>query len=114
MKLEIEVSTETLQEIMIGAIESAIGYWGGTDNRPQEFKADSMKDLTLGEKVFEIIHSGGGVTIYDIEDDDEWVLTYDKFISGLKQHGNYYFDYMDDNDYDCILQYALFNEIVFG
>ena len=113
MDIKIKLTEEQVRDIVIGALESAIGYWGGTDNTKEPWKAYKVADLSLGEKAYQILKGGDVVAIYDIEEGDEWFINLERLQKGIEKQGVHP-DYMDDNDYDAIIQYALFDEIVFG
>lgn len=80
----------------------------------------------LGEYASDQISRGGTLKLYDLESKDTWELTFDKFMTGLRlwlenerpftimngvrlDIGN-----IDAVAADSIVQYALFNDIVFG
>lgn len=121
---QVEFTNEDINDIMATALEGGITYWCGR----VEVKD---KDLKGQEYASDVISHDGTLLIYDSEDEDEvWELTREKFINGLKKFlqlcDKEYFksiDYsireldismIDAEDADIIIQYALFNEIVFG
>ena len=79
----------------------------------------------MGEATSDQISRGGSLILYDAESSDKWELTLKKFLNGVKL----YFEQgchvqvednaidtgdIDANDADCIVQFALFGEVVFG
>lgn len=82
----------------------------------------------LGEYASEQISRGGTLKLYDAESDDVWELNRDKFIKGftlwIENGDDEYGALQSDGGVDCcqidaamadmIVQYALFDEVVFG
>lgn len=113
------VTQEDVDDIMVGALEGGITYWC--------CKAEVVEDDYYGEYASEQISRGGSLRLYDNEDDEQYILTLDKFLKGLRLaikegYGNDWFS--DDARLDCamidgeaadiIVQMALFGEVVFG
>lgn len=114
-----EITESDIENIIVSAIEGGTNYWMGTDNSKPEFD-DKPKDEPMSTWVTKLILEGQTVTFYDIEDEDEqWTLTLEKLLNGIKLNAiNRKFDSdlenMDAITSDCIVQYALFNEVVYG
>lgn len=113
------VTQEDIDDIMAGALEGGITYWC--------CKAEVVEDDYYGEYASEQISRGGSLRLYDNEDDEQYILTLDKFLKGLRLaikdgYGNDWFsddarlDYamIDGEAADIIVQMALFGEVVFG
>jgi len=122
MKITIEqtLSKKTFTNLITTAFEGGIGYWACLNNLKPEF--DTFEKPT-SEKVAEILWSGGSVelfdTDYDYDEADKWELTLTKFVKGLKQYletnaTRFELDDLDSYACDLIIQYALFDEIVFA
>lgn len=66
----------------------------------------------------EILESGGKLTVYDREDDKDHELTMEKLLNGWKKYVEDYnaddFDEYDGVSADCIMQYAIFGEVIYG
>ncbi|QIB54234.1 hypothetical protein GXM18_04785 [Blautia producta ATCC 27340 = DSM 2950] len=123
MKLELEVvvTQEDIDDIMAGALEGGINYWCG--------EAEVVGNY-LGEYASEQISRGGQLILYDIEEDETYTLDREKFMKGLKMYFEKPHPYnileeidnklridtcnADDTVCDMIIQYALFDDIVFG
>jgi hypothetical protein len=109
------LSDQDIDDIMVTALEGGITYWCG--------KAEVVGKY-LGEYASDQISRGGELKLYDAESDDTWILNKEKFINGVKMaldNGQIYLtdnrvdtSYIDSNVADTIIQYALFNEFVFG
>lgn len=111
-----EVSDQDIDDIMVFALEGGITYWCS--------KAEVVGE-TLGEYASDQISRGGELHLYDCESDEVYTLTLDKFLKGLSRYLCACYDQITDDDCidpgeidaeraDCIIQYALFNEIVYG
>lgn len=114
------ITNEQINDLLVTAFEGGINYWCGS----VELKDGSLTN-ELTEKVIyssDVISLGGTLVLQDAESDDKWELTKDKFLSGLKQTIKHYQfkdvqDLIDNHDAevaDVLIQYALFNEVVFG
>ena len=111
------VSNEDIDDIMSAALDSGITYWCA--------RAEVVGDY-LGEYASEQISRRGVLKLYDLESDDVWELTFEKFLTGLRLWIENERPYMviegvkldigsiDAPAADAIIQYALFNDIVFG
>ena len=111
------VSDEDIDDIMSAALDGGITYWCG--------KAEVVGEY-LGEYASEQISRGGTLKLYDIEDDSVSELTLDKFLTGLRlwienerafeltDAGRLDVCQIDATAADAIIQYALFNNIVYG
>lgn len=115
----IKVTDENIDDIMAAALEGGITYWC--------CEAEVVGDY-LGEYASDQISRGGTLILYDSEDDEKYELNKEKLLNGimLAAKNNYYSDYewingneidtcnVDADVADCIVQFALFNEVVYG
>lgn len=110
---------QDIDDIMVCALEGGINYWADT--------ADVIEEKRVADWGHEQIARGGVLMIHDFEDDVIHELTLEKFLTGFKL----WFENGGDNcgavsanevdcgmidagDADCIIQYALFGEVVYG
>lgn len=115
-QIEVNLTQQDIDDIMVTALEGGINYWCRKAKVVGEY---------LGEYASEQISRGGSLTLYDAESGDKWELTLEKFLNGVKL----YFEQgchvqvednsidagdIDANDADCIVQFALFEKVVFG
>ena len=132
------LTVEDMDDIFTTAIESgydSIGYWACLDNTTPDWKKarkqlkDAGADLYFGTVITKILLNGDKVCFYDAEADEEdlqddeiWYLDMEKFLNGCKiyekERGSL-LKCLEDGSFDaveadCLMQYALFNEIVFG
>ena len=111
------VSDEDIDDIMSAALDGGVTYWCG--------RAEVVGDY-LGEYASEQISRGGALKLHDIEGDGVFELTLDKFLVGLRlwienerafeltNAGRLDVGQIDAAAADTIVQYALFNDIVYG
>lgn len=121
LELEVVVTQEDIDDIMAGALEGGINYWCG--------EAEVVGNY-LGKYASEQISRGGQLILHDIEEDETYTLDREKFMKGLKMYFEKPHPYdileeidnklridtcnADDTVCDMIIQYALFDDIVFG
>lgn len=111
------VSDEDIDDIMSAALDGGITYWC--------CKAEVVGEY-FGEYASEQISRGGTLKLYDIEDSTVSELTLDKFLNGLRlwienerafeltDAGRLDVGQIDALAADAIIQYALFDDVVFG
>lgn len=120
VELPINVTEVDVEDIITTAVEGGIDYWGSVVNY-------GKSDKPISEIAAKTLISGGEVTI--IDDDD---ILYELTIAGLMHGIKKWIDsgiantelcldgqsletsYIDANEADMIIQYALFDEIVYG
>ena len=120
-KAEIEITENNIENIIVTSFEGGSNYWMGLDNSPVEWR-NKPQDEPIATWATKLILEGKELKLYDIEeteDDEEWVLTLDKLLKGIglnAKHRSFDADLenMDATTADCIVQYALFGEVVYG
>lgn len=119
VKQSIVVTEEDIDDIMCAALEGGITYWC--------CKAEVVGEY-LGEWGHEQIARGGTLKLHDREEDEVYELTREKLLNGIKLAYDYdcYHDYewcdghsldccqIDADVADCIVQYALFGDVIYG
>ena len=120
---------EQIKDLLTTAIEGGIGYWAclGNDDPNWISTRDKLKqtqeDVFYCDTAYELLVNDLPVILYDEQDDDKKLhLTWDKLIKAcqtweedngknLKEeidNGNF-----DAYDADCIIQLAVFNDVVY-
>lgn len=113
------VTPQDIDDIMVTALEGGINYWCR--------KAEVVGEY-LGEYASDQISRGGSLILYDAESSDHWELNLEKLLNGIQKaiEDNWYdrYDWYVDGELDCcqidaevadtIVQFALFDDIVFG
>lgn len=115
-QIDVNLSQQDIDDIMAVALDGGICYWCR--------KAEVVGEY-LGEYASDQISRGGALILHDAESAQTWELTLEKFLKGVKL----YFEQgchvnvednaidtcdIDANDADCIIQFAVFGEVVFG
>lgn len=110
------VLDEDIDDIMITALEGGINYWCNCAEVVGEYLGDCASDQ---------ISRGGELRLYDCESDEVYTLTLDKFLRGLATYISGCYDIavdsgrvdpgqIDAEGADCIIQYALFDDVIYG
>lgn len=114
----LRVTEEDIDDIMCSALEGGITYW-----------CDCAKVIGdyLGEWAHEQIARGGTLRLHDFEEDKEYDLDIEKLLHGIHKaySDGYYHDYgwcngleldccqVDASVADCIIQLALFDDVIY-
>ena len=121
MRLELEVhyDDQFLEDIIVTALEGGSNYWIDSI----KYISDSPQGMPKSIWVFNQLKDGNTITIY-LEDDDRAFLTMRKLHMGVREYfsdskkliGGLTLDAADYDAYmaDCVLQYAVFGELVYG
>lgn len=111
----IKITAENIENIIVAALECCSTYWVGLDNTTPEW-ADAPKELPASQYCAALLLAGKTVKLYDVEDDSEtWELTLEKLIKGISREITNGFKLTDiEEEADAALQYALFDEVVYG
>ena len=115
-EITVNLTQRDIDDIMVTALEGGIAHWCR--------HADIVGDR-LGEYASDQISRGGSLVLYDTESSDKWELTLEKFLNGVKlyleegchvqvEDNRIDAGDIDANDADCIIQFALFGEVVFS
>jgi len=115
-EITVELTVQDIDDIMVSALEGGITYWCCEAEVVGEY---------LGEYGSDQISRGGSLILHDNEGDDKWELTLEKFLNGvamyLKEVGTAALDcghidpgQIDGEAADCIVQFAIFGEVVYG
>lgn len=124
IKLNVTVTEEDIDDIMVSALEGGITYWC----REAEVIGERMGEGWGHEQ----IARGGGLRLYDAESGEHYELNREKFLSGLKRYlQNPLYDgtielgtdgkkmildcgMIDAPAADQIIQYAVFGDVIYG
>lgn len=122
IKIEFDYNEDDMVDIISSAVYD-IGYWCVIDNTTDDWQCVSEElpsDSTFEDVMWTLLKTGRCVRLEDAEDEDgPWELTLEKLHDGIRltiQNGHWTGN-MDDIDGfvgDCIFQYALFGELVYG
>lgn len=115
---KVELTEDDVNSIVCGFFEST--DWAKLDKDNTDMSKQPLWMFT-SDYITHLLLEGEKVYFYDIEEgaDASYVLTLDALIDGVnlnfknRQH-DCDLDNADAITYDCIVQYALFGEIIFG
>lgn len=109
------VGAETIENIVVTALECTSNYWVGVDNTTPEWK-EKPEDMPVSQYATQLILDDKYVVLYDIEDEDEqWTLDLCKILKGIGLGIQKGYDINDCEEFaDEILQLSLFGELVYG
>ena len=129
LKVTMEVThtftSEDINDLITAALEGGINYWC----RNAKIKLDTncnyigIADEDLPKVIYasDAVGYDGTLILYDAESDDKWELTLEKMLKGIQMYYkdnemplNELIDSHDAETADSIIQYAIFDEIVFG
>lgn len=121
IQIEKKITYDDLENILVTALEGGINYWAGIENQLPDWN-DKPKDMPLSQYALEILISGKTIKFFDTlnsDNDIDWILTLEKLLNGIKLNCQNRPDDCDINNgdaltADCIIQYALFNNIIYG
>lgn len=123
VKFIVRVSNEDIDDIVCTALEGGINYWCCEAEVEGEY---------LGEYASDQISRGGTLKLYDSESNDVWSLDKAKLLNGISLAitNGFLLEYewakfeneiitidtyqIDAEVADAIIQYALFDKIIFG
>ncbi len=118
VKTVVAITAEDIENIIVTAFEGGSNYWMGLiKNADWCFKPAGEPTSLWATR---LLLEGKAIPLCDKEKPEEvFMLTLENLLSGIKQSweehpSSWDKENWDAVDCDCILQYALFGEIVFG
>lgn len=116
---KIDVSANNVETVMVNCMEGGSTYWMGLDNSTDVWEG-KPQGIPLSTWATQMLLDGKTLHFYDLEDEDEkWTLTLEKLIEGFKLNAENRphdcdLENGDATTSDCIIQYAMMGEIVYG
>ena len=121
-KLQLSISDEDIDDIMVEALEGGINYWC------DEAKVDGKSQA---EYASEQISRGGRLILHDSEKDRDYILRKENFVDGIVKYlqNPHPYNITGEPDgvfiridagkcdavvCDMIIQYAIFGEVIYG
>ena len=114
-----------LENILSGAL-TGCSYWcSDLDFESSDYaeaktrlKVKGKKDLCYEEVLVEMLENGKSIWFCDNEEDEQYELTLEKLLNGIalnceRRPKDCDIDDGDDITMDCIIQYALFEDVIF-
>lgn len=114
-----QLTANDVDSIICTAIEGGISYWAGVNNTGVQWE-QRPKGICLSEWITILLLAGHEVEFYDVEDKSEkWTLSLAKLMLGYVQNcmerpHDCDIEQGDATTADCIIQYALFETLVYG
>lgn len=116
VNVEVTLTPQDIDDIMVAALEGGINYW---------CRKAEVVGKYMGEYASDQISRGGALNLHDAEENKIYELTLEKFLKGVKlylEEGNHVLvedGRLDTGDIDgaaadCIVQFALFDEVIYG
>jgi hypothetical protein len=114
---------EDMIDLICCAVAGGIGYWACIDNTTDDWQrvsASLPSDRTCEDVIWTLLKTGQAVVIEDVEGEDgPWELTIEKLAKGIEltlQNEDWDGDVYNADAYvgDCIVQYGLFGELIYG
>lgn len=102
---KVKITQEQVDDIVDAAFAGGIGYWV---DEMKVLKEPKQKPTTLAE----YLTRGGTFEI--VADGEEYELTLEKILKGIELYGDFNLENYDSEDADCVVQYALFGELVYA
>lgn len=111
---KVKITGADIDYVLCGALEGGIDCWGymkRDPNKPQGLPSSSWAT--------ELLLAGKSITIVEEEENEEYELTLEKLLNGIQRNATHRpqdsdLENADAITYDCIVQYALFNDVVYG
>ena len=120
-----EITAQEIDDLMATALEGGINHWCCYAEVIDKPEGECKKVIFRSD----VISRNGTLKLYDTDSDDTWILTREKFLKGVDRALDHFFcdwtkcpiysnvqDMVENHDgdvADVIIQYALFDEIVF-
>lgn len=130
MKHKIEITKEYSSDDLVDLLSTALcgcSYWCSEldydDNDYKEAKVrlneNGNNNVCYEEVLVEILEDGKSIYWIDCEEDERYELTLEKLLNGIKKNAEERphdcdLESGDAETMDCIIQYALFGEVIFG
>lgn len=109
-----------VNEVVSCALGGGIGYWACLDNTTQDWAAIGRCE-SIEDHAVKVLMSGGNLHFLEEGGRDQWDLNIGKLVEGIVQYLEECESSVDDMDFeidtedaDCIVQYALFGELVYS
>lgn len=115
----VDVTASDVEAVVVNCMEGGSIHWLGLDNTTDIWKK-KPKGIPLSTWVTQMLLEGETINFYDVEDKaNTFTLTLPKLIEGFKLNAEHRpfdcdLDNGDATTSDCILQYGVFGEVVYG
>jgi len=127
IQIPLQITESDIENIIVDSFEGGSNYWMGVDNTAPgwEDRPKGKDGVPISQWATKLLLEGKQVQLFDIEDEEdtshneEYRLNLNKLLEGIKLNAterpfDCNLEDMDATTVDCIVQYALFNKVVFG
>ena len=120
---KVELTEEDILDILCACIEGGCNYWAQIQNEGEEWdeiEEELPEDHTIEDHIMALWNKGCDLVILDVEEDELHYIPIERFSHGIQsviQDGMWDGeDILDVDGYvgDCIMQYAVFGEVIYG
>ncbi|WP_206459416.1 hypothetical protein [Anaerovorax sp. IOR16] len=120
IQIEKIITYSDIENIVITALEDGIGYWACLNNTTTEWN-EKPENMPISQWATELLLTGKSITFDDAEWDNfkDEKLNLEKLLKGIalniqERPDDCDLDNMDATTADCIIQFALFGEVIYG
>ena len=119
----IGLTEEDISDILCACIEGGSNYWCQIQNYGKEWDSVEKtlpKGHTIEDHIMALWQHGYSLSVLDMEEDEIYDVSFEDFIQGIQcviDDGTWETDDIYDVDGcvgDCIMQYAVFGEVIYG
>ena len=120
---KVELTEEDIADILCACIEGGSNYWAQIQNYGEEWDevdATLPADHTIEDHIMAMWQNGYSLTILDEEEGEFYDISFEKFLDAIKSvidsgiwDGDDVYE-VDGEIGDYIMQYAAFDEIIYG
>lgn len=126
VKITKQYETNDLVDLLSTAMVGCAYWCSELDYKPDEYqeakarlKEKGNNDICYEEVLVEMLESGKSLWFCDDEEDEQYELTLEQLLNGIELNAEQRphdcdLENGDAITADCIIQFALFNEVVFG
>ncbi|EKS4345207.1 hypothetical protein QB607_003211 [Clostridium botulinum] len=113
-----DIAEDDICNIIVSSFEGGSNYWMGLNNEGEEWE-QKPKDEPLSTWATKLLLDGKSITLIDIEEDKEHIVNLKDILKGIQlnnQNRKWASDKenWDATDADCIIQYSIFNDVIYG
>lgn len=119
-RMDKSITSQEIEDIIVTALEGGIGYWAMLRNDLPEFKEYIARYPNEPASIItsKMLQDDKTVILQDAEGDELWPLTLNGLIKGLENYwqrgGKADIEDIDADGADSIIQFAVFDKIIFG
>lgn len=118
IKIEKRITTDDIVNILC-CESGGFDYWCNLKFKDEDYKANRLEDDCYEDVLAKILENGKSLIVNDFEEEETYELTLEKLLNGIElNYKNRPFDCdIEDGDAttaDCILQYSIFGDVIYG